>query len=176
MRKILLTFFLVMITICLLSCDRQPSEKDIQVAMTHIAKTPTPRPATKTPTLAPTLTLAPSATTEPASTPDTTSANLHVSWKDASFHYGENATICGPVVGTYFSSSSKGQPTFLNLGKDFPAEDRFVVVIWADNRDNFSDDLENYYFGETICVTGKVEEYQGIYQIEAKTSSDIEVE
>ncbi|OQY34304.1 MAG: hypothetical protein B6I38_02495 [Anaerolineaceae bacterium 4572_5.1] len=182
MKKILLAVLLTIMAGCLVSCGGKPTENDIQVAMTYIAKTQTLAPATLTPMLEqtsfpePSATITPVFTSAPVSSTDTVSGNRDINWKDVGFYYGEIATVCGPVVGTHFASSSNGQPTFLNIGKDFPAEDRFVVVIWADNRDNFPDDLEHYYLGKTICVTGEVEEYQSVYQIEAKSSSDIEVE
>ena len=39
---------------------------------------------------------------------------------EAKEHYGETATVCGDVVSTRYASSTKGQPTFLNLDKPYP--------------------------------------------------------
>src|SRR3712207_4248623 len=61
-----------------------------------------------------------------------------ISWDDALQHVGERQTIEGPVVGTVYVASSNGQPTFLNVGRDYPDSGRFTVVIWGDDRDNFA--------------------------------------
>jgi hypothetical protein len=39
---------------------------------------------------------------------------------EAKDHVGETATVCGSVVSTRYASSTKGQPTFLNLDKPYP--------------------------------------------------------
>lgn len=177
-RKALFVILAGMITGCLVSCGGATTEKDLQVAMTYVAKTQ----AVESPTPAPTLTPLPqpSATPRPTSfpepTPEVASNDTVIRWQDAGFYHGESVTVCGPVVGTHYASSSNGQPTFLNLGEDYPSPDRFVVVIWGENREQFPDDFENDYYGETICVTGEVEEYEGVYQMEAEGSLDIEVE
>lgn len=97
-----------------------------------------------------------------------------ISWDEAKDHIGERTTVCGSVVDTRWASSSKGKPTFLNIGKPYPDSDRFTVVIWIDNRANFPQPPEGYYLGKTICVTGLITEYNGIPQIEATTSKQIE--
>jgi DNA/RNA endonuclease YhcR with UshA esterase domain len=43
-----------------------------------------------------------------------------------------------------------------------------------DYRANFPRPPETYYLGRTICVTGLIEEYNGIPQIEVKTPDQIE--
>jgi len=50
--------------------------------------------------------------------------------EDAAGHVGENATICGIVASVHFAASSRSQPTFLNLGKAYPAQ-IFTAVIFA---------------------------------------------
>lgn len=99
-----------------------------------------------------------------------------VDWTDAEKYFGEYATVCGPVRGTNYASSSNGSPTFLNIGKDYPSDDRFVVLIWGENRNNFSFSPENYYLGKTICARGEVEMYDGIYQIEVRSPSMIDIQ
>ena len=98
-----------------------------------------------------------------------------LSWDQAYENVGERATVQGPVVGTRYASGSSGQPTFLNVGKPFPDNDRFTVVIWGDTRDNFPFAPEVEYDNKTICVTGLIETFEGVPQIIADTSSDIEI-
>ncbi|MFC2122095.1 hypothetical protein ACFLRP_00210 [Bacteroidota bacterium] len=99
-----------------------------------------------------------------------------ISWSEAKAHIGERATVCGPVAGAFYSSGSKGTPTFLNIGKDHPSSERFTVVIWGSKRGNFPSPPDSYYRGKNICVTGLITEYQGIAQIEAKDPSQIQVQ
>ena len=99
-----------------------------------------------------------------------------ISWNEAKYHIGERTTVCGPVVDATWARGSRGQPTFLNMGKKYPDSDRFTMVIWIQNRPNFPSSPESYYYGKTVCVTGLITEYQGIAQIEVSTSPQIQVQ
>jgi len=100
----------------------------------------------------------------------------HILWSDASEYLGEERTVCGPVEGTHFANDSRGKPTFLNIGENYPSPDRFVVLIWGEYRDNFSRKPEKYYEGKTICAEGEIQEYEGIFEIEVQSPSDIEIQ
>lgn len=95
-------------------------------------------------------------------------------WHEAKDHIGERVTVCGPVVDTHWASGSTGKPTFLNLGNPYPDLDRFTIVIWVENRDNFAQALEDYYLGKTICVTGLVTEYERVPEVEIRHPSEIQ--
>ena len=97
-----------------------------------------------------------------------------IPWDEAKYHIGERATVSGPVAGTKYGATSSGKPTWLNIGKDYPSSERFVVIIWGENRGNFPQPPEDYYLGKTICVTGLITEYNGIPQIEVKDPSQIQ--
>ncbi len=64
------------------------------------------------------------------------------------------------VVGTH----DFGDAAVLNVGKDFPAPDRFTVYIPAEKRSGMPDDLDK---GKTISVTGKLKMYRNVPEIEA---------
>ena len=83
--------------------------------------------------------------------------------------------MCGPVVDTAYASSSSGKPTFLNLGRSYPDPERFTVVIWGRNRNNFPNTPEDHYLGRDIRVDGLIELYKGGAQIEGRDASQIEV-
>lgn len=89
-----------------------------------------------------------------------------IPWNEAKYHIGERITVYGPVVSTKYASSSKGTPTFLNIGKAYPDPNRFTVVIWGDCRLNFPEAPEVYYRGRNISVTGLIIEYNGVPEIE----------
>lgn len=88
-------------------------------------------------------------------------------------HIGEKATVCGLVASTHYASSSKGEPTFLNLGEAYPNH-VFTAVIWGDNREQF-DEPEVQYKGKSICVTGKIKSYRGVAQIILYSKKQIKV-
>ena len=93
---------------------------------------------------------------------------------EAKRHIGENITVCGNVASTRFAESTSGQPTFLNMEKPYPNQ-IFTVIIWGKNRAKFGNP-EVDYNGKRICVTGKIEDYKGVPEIEAKTPGQIKSE
>jgi len=97
----------------------------------------------------------------------------YILWDEAIYHIGERATVYGPVVSTHYANTSKGQPTFLNIGKPYPDPDRFTVIIWGENRSNFPQAPEILYANKTIYVTGLIDEYEGVAQIEVFNPSQI---
>ena len=97
-----------------------------------------------------------------------------VSWQRASGLVGRVATIQGRVAGTRYAASSNGSPTFLNLGVDYPNPNRVTVLIWSENRAAFGRP-EVRYRGRTICVRGRVQSYQGVPEIVARSTSQIRI-
>ena len=99
-------------------------------------------------------------------------------WHDAKNHIGDRATenspVCGPVAGAAYRPDIRGQPTWLNIGEGFPSPNRFVVIIWGQNRASFPHPPEEYYLGRTVCVTGLIQEYDGIAQIEATDATQVQ--
>lgn len=93
---------------------------------------------------------------------------------EAKDHINESATVCGNVVSARFSSSTKGQPTFLNLEKPYPNQ-IFTVVIWGSDRTKFGTP-ETEYKGKRICVTGKIENFRGVPEIAASNPEQIRAE
>lgn len=98
-----------------------------------------------------------------------------IQWDQAYTFIDQYVNVCGPVVDSYFAASTDGQPTFLNLGKEYPDPERFTVLIWGSNLESFPFNPDEYYFGKTICIRGKIVEYEGIYEIEARKPDQIEV-
>ena len=97
-----------------------------------------------------------------------------ISWEDAGDYVGESVTIYGPVKGTKVAKSSKGQPTFIDVGASYPSTDRVTCVIWSENRGNFPSSPEVYYKGKNIRVTGTLYIYNGGLNIEVSSPSQIE--
>src|SRR5262245_50936399 len=51
-------------------------------------------------------------------------------------HFRETATVCGVVVSTKYSESSRRSPTFLDLDNPSPRQP-FTIVIWGSDRAKF---------------------------------------
>ena len=98
-----------------------------------------------------------------------------IPWDKAAEHVGETRTVEGPVVDTKYASTSRGTPTFLNVGKSYPDPARFTVVIWGRNRNKFPELPEVLYRGRTIRVTGLISIYRGSPQIEVTEPSAISI-
>jgi hypothetical protein len=134
--------------------------------------TATPRPSETLPPTPSATTLPSASPTQPASPTITATANF-ILWDEAVLHVNEETTVCGPVMDAKYSPASKGKPTFINLGEKYPNPKRFTVLIWGQDRDLFSSDPATLYNGQDICVTGKIESYQGALEIVVHTPDQI---
>ena len=94
--------------------------------------------------------------------------------KEASYHIGEIATVCGVVASAKWATRTKGQPTFINLDEPYPNQ-IFTILIWGSDRPAFGTP-ENMYARKRICVTGKIKEYRGKAEIIVKNPSQIKIE
>ncbi len=101
-------------------------------------------------------------------------AQKRMSASEAKAHVGEIATVCGEVASTHYASSTKGQPTFLNLDKPYP-NPIFTILIWGSNRSKFGAP-ETEYKGKRMCVTGKISEYRGSPEIVADDPGQIKLD
>ena len=73
-----------------------------------------------------------------------------INWSDASEYEGETVNVIGTVTSVHY-----GNPTFINIGNDYPNPNRFQAIIWDDDIGNFTYDL-NELVGHTISVYGEV--------------------
>ena len=83
----------------------------------------------------------------------------------------ESIRICGTVVSTKLSS--KGN-IFLNLDKQFPNQ-VFSISIFKDFVPNFSYKPDIFLAGKTICVTGKITNFNGVPSVSIENEKAIEV-
>ena len=127
---------------------------------------PTP-PATVTPTPTPTAIPTATATPDPP-TPAPEPCPGAIPWDQAIGYAGQEVTVIGPVASATWASDTRGQPTFLNLGLPYPDPGRFTVLLWIDARWRFNAPPEETFAGQTVCVTGVVEIYQGGAEIEVE--------
>lgn len=73
----------------------------------------------------------------------------------AKFHIGEQTTVCGKVMGVY---TGKSGVVKLNFGADYP-NNTFTAVIFENDVKKFKPAAE--FKGQTICVNGNIELYNG---------------
>lgn len=98
-------------------------------------------------------------------------AQSSISAEQAREHVGQKMTVCGNVASTHYASTSRGNPTFINLDKPYPNQ-VFTVLIWGSDRPRFGEP-EQSYRNKGICVTGQISDYKGVPEIVASSPSQI---
>ena len=93
-----------------------------------------------------------------------TSAQQKIDLGEVDKHIGDSVTVCGKIFGGKFLSSSNNQPTFLNMGAEYPNQ-LLSIVIWGNTRKLFSYKPEEKLKNKNVCVTGKIETYKNKPQI-----------
>src|SRR5581483_7318618 len=93
---------------------------------------------------------------------------------EAKDHIGQTATVCGKVADTRYLESSQRRPTFLNFDAKYPNH-TFTAVIFGDDRAKFGAP-EKDYLEKTICVTGKIEEYNKKPQVVLTSPEQVKAE
>jgi DNA/RNA endonuclease YhcR with UshA esterase domain len=83
-----------------------------------------------------------------------------VSIDSVSSHIGDSVTVCSKVFRARFLEQSTRQPTFLNLGADYP-NNLLTVVIFGEDRPKFKGFPEVLFADKNICVTGRLQDYKG---------------
>ncbi len=94
---------------------------------------------------------------------------------EAKLHIGSTATICGSVMSTRYVSTSRGQPTFLDIDKAAPKQD-FTVMIAGSDRAKFGGAPEVEFRDKVICATGQIRSYQDGAEIIATDPKQIEIQ
>ena len=70
---------------------------------------------------------------------------------------------CGRVASVYHDTRGEGQPTFIDLGHDYPNQD-VTILIWQRDIARFDPPPESWQ-GQSICVTGHIRTYKGSPEI-----------
>lgn len=87
---------------------------------------------------------------------------------------GETKMVCGEVVRAVYYWWFRGQPTYIKLDKSHPKQ-ILTVVIWGTDRQKFGIPPENRFINKTICVTGLIEEEDGIPQVIVSSPLQIKI-
>lgn len=89
---------------------------------------------------------------------------------DAVNNVGKTVTVCSRVFGLRTSD----KVSMLNLGAKYP-NSTLTVVIFAKDRMNFKGNVEELFSDKNICVTGKVQLFNGKAEIVISKPEDIEL-
>jgi len=87
----------------------------------------------------------------------------------AKAHEGENATVCGKVASERTATSSRGEPTFINLDSAYPRQ-VFTILGWGDDRKNVG---ELPRVGSHLCVKGQITDYHRVPEIVVRSSGQL---
>jgi hypothetical protein len=98
-----------------------------------------------------------------------------ISIDSLSSHIGDSVTVCSKVFRAKFLEQSTRQPTFLNLGADYP-NNLLTVVIFGEDRGKFSGFPEILFADKNICVTGRLQDYKGRPEIVVSNPDQIKME
>ena len=98
-----------------------------------------------------------------------------ISWRDARAHVGEHVTVRGRVAGTLHAQDVDGQPTFLNLGSDYPDPERVTVVIWGRTAAAFPARRKACTPAGRSARPGRSKLYEGVPELEVSASTQIEI-
>jgi len=92
-----------------------------------------------------------------------------ISAADAKNHVGEKATVCGKVASERTATSSRGEPTFINLDAAYPNQ-VFTILVWGDDRQKVGALPRE---GSRVCATGLIQDYRGVPEIVVKSSGQL---
>lgn len=92
--------------------------------------------------------------------PLTGRSQVRVTPEEAGKHIGKEVVLCGKVYGGIYLSQKDKQPTFLNMGADYPNH-LVTILIWGADRKEFTYKPEEHWRDRNVCVTGKLISYKG---------------
>lgn len=87
-----------------------------------------------------------------------------VALEEIKMHVGDSITVCGKIFTGRYLENVDRKPTLLNMGAAYPNQ-LLTLVIYEDSRTGFERNPESAYRDKEVCVTGRVELYQGKPQI-----------
>lgn len=87
----------------------------------------------------------------------------------AKAHEGEKATVCGKVASERTTTSSRGEPTFINLDAAYPNQ-VFTILVWGDDRKSVGELPQP---GSHVCATGLITDYHGVPEIVVRSGGQL---
>jgi len=88
-------------------------------------------------------------------------------------HVGDSVKICSKIYGGKYLEQTKGSPTFLNVGGNYP-DAPLTLVIWNDVRKQFKYMPEDILKGKDVCIYGKIILYKNKPEIVISNPNQIQ--
>ena len=66
------------------------------------------------------------------------------------------------------SVGTDANDTFINVGRDYPDDDRFTIVLWDVGKTRLKK-----HEGDDVCATGEVTSYQGVPEMEFRSDDEL---
>lgn len=95
-----------------------------------------------------------------------------ISWSEASDYVGQTETVYGTVKSIRFCPDENGTPIFINIGEDYPSENRLTAVLWNGDS-NLFDRMSDEFSDRTVAITGDISLYDNVPQIELESLDQI---
>jgi hypothetical protein len=92
-----------------------------------------------------------------------------ISAADTKNHVGENTTVCGKVASERTGTSSRGDPTFINLDAAYPNQ-VFTILVWGDGRKSVGELPRMEY---CVCATGLIKDYRSVPEIVVRSGEQL---
>ena len=73
------------------------------------------------------------------------------------------------LIHIYTATSSRGEPTFINLDAAYPNQ-IFTILVWGDDRQKVGELPRE---GSRVCATGVIQEYRGVPEIVVRSSGQL---
>lgn len=119
-----------------------------------------------------------SSSTTPTPTPVSVFNPNEIPWTQAVNYIGSTKTVCGKIVHMGDDISEEGSGAiWLDMGARYPDKNRISIVFWPEYQKAFGYEanINELYMAENICITGFIESFDGVPQIEATTPKQIEI-
>jgi len=101
-------------------------------------------------------------------------AQKEIDIADVANHVGDSVKICSKIYGGKYLEQTKGSPTFLNVGGNYP-DAPFTLVIWNDVRKQFKYMPEDILKGKDVCIYGKIILYKNKPEIVISNPNQIPI-
>ena len=83
-------------------------------------------------------------------------AQTQIKLDDVKNHIGDSVKLIGKIYSGKYLESTKGTPTFLDVGGKYPNE-KLTLMILGDVRKQFKNAPETFFEGKDEWITGKVQ-------------------
>jgi hypothetical protein len=101
-----------------------------------------------------------------------TTAQIFIDPVEANKHIGELVYVCGKVFSAQNTESDKNAATLLHIGADYPNQP-LTIVIPGKLRGSLRIKPEDAVSSKRICISGRIESFEGKAQIVLSDNKDI---